>query len=155
MDLTTCENIFFYAPACANTSWTLWNSTMEGEYGGFFCCEASMTGDTGGFCHYSGDVVSPSSMALLVGNYTRNSIFLNRSLLCLHERILTNLDRSVLRPYPRARHHKRLRRLRLVPKRHTVLTPRRLMLQLWERHLSLVSLLFCLQHISEVGASSG
>ncbi|PMD47011.1 hypothetical protein L207DRAFT_575815 [Hyaloscypha variabilis F] len=60
----SCETTFQQNPVCANSEWTLWNATSQGEHGGFFCCEEGQIGDNIGGCWPPGTVLAASNQAV-------------------------------------------------------------------------------------------
>ncbi|KAF4637917.1 hypothetical protein G7Y89_g137 [Cudoniella acicularis] len=69
-----CIDNFLETPVCANTVWTLWNATTQGQYGGFFCCDEGQIGDTTGLCHPDTTILGVSSSAITVVPITPTGI---------------------------------------------------------------------------------
>jgi hypothetical protein len=61
---SSCETTFQQDPICADSAWTLWNATTQGQYGGFFCCEEGQIGDTTGGCWPPGTKLDPTDRAI-------------------------------------------------------------------------------------------
>lgn len=73
MNETTCQDIFSQNPTCADSSWILWNTTTQGQYNGFFCCEAGQVGDVNGYCHAASEDLNPDLEGIIVSfNYLRS-----------------------------------------------------------------------------------
>jgi hypothetical protein len=53
-------------PVCADSTWQLWNTTNNGQYGGFFCCDAGEVADISGNCYSAGTSINPARQAIQV-----------------------------------------------------------------------------------------